>query len=172
MTKPLKLTIELVPRTSWYNNMRKVVSRSTWDKIRRKAYADYGYKCGICDAKGRLSCHEIWEYHDQTHEQKLLGFIALCNWCHHVKHIGLAGILASRGELDYKKVVEHFMKVNQCDRATFDAHSEQAFRQWRERSQHNWHVSLGPWFELKRCWREDYLSEPHAWSLYQECIVV
>lgn len=148
MNDTLKLTIELVPRTSWYNNMRKVVSKATWDTIRKQVYADYGYRCGICRAKGRLSCHEIWHYNDQTHEQKLTGFIALCDWCHHIKHIGLAGILASRGELDYQKLIEHFCSVNQCDRPTFEGHTKQAFAQWHQRSQHQWQVSLGEYARL------------------------
>jgi len=114
----LKLTIELVPSTSWYDNLRKYTSKEDWDKIRKRTYAEYGNRCGICEAEGRLNCHEIWEYDDKKHIQRLVGFIALCDMCHHVKHIGLAGILASEGKLDYEKVVEHFMKVNNCDRDT------------------------------------------------------
>jgi len=148
MMKELKLTIELVPSTSWYNNLRSVLPKSVWDKIRKKTYAKYGYRCGICGAKGRLNCHEIWEYDDQNHVQKLVGFIALCDLCHHVKHIGLASILASEGKLDYERVVEHFMKVNGCDRKTFERHRREAFDQWRERSRYDWNVDLGEYESL------------------------
>jgi hypothetical protein len=143
MTQNLKLTIELVPQTSWYSNMRSLVTRSEWDKIRKNAYAEYGHKCGICGASGKLNCHEIWDYDDKTHFQNLAGFIALCDLCHHVKHIGLAGILADQGKLDYDAVVEHFMKVNDCNRKVFEQHKIEAFAQWRERSQHQWTVDLG-----------------------------
>lgn len=139
----LKLTIELVPRTSWFNNMRKMIPRPEWDKIRRRTYAEYGHRCGICGFKGRLNCHEIWRYDDYSHVQKLHGFIALCDLCHHVKHIGFAGVLATRGELDYGSVVRHFMNVNDCDRETFEKHREVAFDQWKQRSQHQWNVDLG-----------------------------
>ncbi len=142
-SKELKLKIELVPETSWYDNLRKHMDRKDWDKIRHKVYADYGYRCGICGDEGRLNCHEIWEYDDKKHVQKLAGFIALCDMCHHVKHIGLAGILADRGELDYEKVVEHFMKANNCSKNTFLKHRKVAFEQWRERSGHEWQVDLG-----------------------------
>lgn len=138
-----KLKIELVPSTSWYNNLRKYTTKDDWDKIRKKAYADYRYKCGICGASGRVNCHEIWEYDDKKQVQKLIGFIALCDMCHHVKHIGLAGILSSKGELDYEKVIEHFIKVNNCDRKTFEEHRKRAFKEWRERSQYQWHIDLG-----------------------------
>lgn len=143
MAEPLKLTTELVPRTSWYNNMRSVFSQATWDRIRRQVYSDYSHRCGICQAEGRLSCHEIWEYDDQNHVQTLRGFVALCDWCHHVKHIGLAGILARRGELNFDTVVAHFMRVNGCDKATFDKHHLHAMSQWAERSKQPWQVNLG-----------------------------
>lgn len=145
----LKLIIELVPSTSWYDNLRKVIPKVEWDKLRKQVYAKYGHKCGICGTdSGRLNCHEIWEYDDHNHEQRLIGFIALCDLCHHVKHIGLAGILASEGKLDYDKVVQHFTKVNGCDRRTFEEHKEQAFAQWRERSGYEWKVDLGAYKDL------------------------
>jgi len=85
----------------------------------------------------------MWEYDDKKHVQKLVGFIALCDMCHHVKHIGLAGILASQGKLDYEEVVQHFMRVNNCDRKTFEKHKENAFDEWARRSKHKWQVDLG-----------------------------
>jgi len=149
-TTALKLKIELVPFTSWYNNLRKKTTKENWDKIRKKAYADNRYRCGICGGKGRLNCHEIWEYDDKTHTQKLDGFIALCNMCHHVKHIGLAGILASQGKLNYEKVIEHFMKVNKCDRRTFEVHKKKAFEKYHERSQFQWKIDLGEYRNVIR----------------------
>jgi hypothetical protein len=148
MEKSLRLTIELVPKTSWYNNMRKVIPQKAWDKLRKSVYAEYGHRCGICGAEGRLECHEIWEYDDQNHTQTLRGFIALCPLCHRVKHIGLAGILALKGELDCEQVVLHFMKVNECSRDVFEQHKKQAFEQWRLRSQYQWVVNLGQYESL------------------------
>lgn len=68
-SKELKLKIELVPSTSWYDNLRKYTLKQDWDKIRKKAYANYGYRCGICGAEGRLNCHEIWEYDEKTYSE-------------------------------------------------------------------------------------------------------
>ena len=147
-SKELRLKIELVPSISWYDNLRKVLPKSEWDKIREKTYAKYGHICGICGVEGREYCHEIWEYNEKNHIQKLVGFIALCNMCHFVKHIGLAGILASEGKLDYEKVIEHFMNVNNCDRRTFEKHKKRAFEEWRERSKHEWNVDLGEYESL------------------------
>jgi len=147
-TEELKLTIELVPSTSWYSNLRKYLSKEDWDRIRRRTYAEYGYRCGICEAEGTLYCHEIWEYDDKQHIQRLVGLIALCKMCHHVKHIGLAEILSMEGKLDYEEVVFHFMKVNNCDKRTFEKHRERAFDEWYKRSQHEWRIDLGEFKDM------------------------
>lgn len=144
----IKLKIELVPSSSWCDNLRKVLSKTEWDKVRKKTYADYKYRCGICGAEGRMNCHEIWEYDDEKYIQKLAGFIALCDMCHYVKHIGLTGVLASEGKLNYKKVIEHFARVNNCSKEDFEIYMEVVFEQWSRRSQHNWLVDLGEYENL------------------------
>jgi hypothetical protein len=145
----LKLTIELVPEPCWYNNMRKVLPSTEWDKIRRQVYHDHHHSCGICGAHDiRLSCHEIWEYDDEYHIQRLKGFIALCDMCHHVKHIGYAGLLASEGKLDMQLVIHHFCQVNECTVEAFTKHEQAAFDLWNKRNQHEWVTDLGEYQQL------------------------
>jgi len=79
MSKDFRLTIELVPRPCWYSNMRTTIPRAAWDKLRKQVYAQYNYCCGVCQLEHvTLHCHEIWQYDDTLHSQKLNGFIALC----------------------------------------------------------------------------------------------
>src|SRR6266699_4186396 len=145
----LLLTIELVPSTAWERNLRDLLTQSQWDTLRRQVYKQYNYHCGVCDASNTtMYCHEMWQYDDRTHTQKLIGLIALCRWCHHCKHLGFAGVLASRGELDYEQVIQHFQRVNHCSREVFDAHKQQAFATWRERSRHEWTLDLGAYASL------------------------
>jgi len=145
----MKLNIELVPSTQWYNNIRKVLPRKEWDKLRRQVYRDYNHTCGICGSKNsRINCHEIWVYDDSKRIQKLDGFIALCNDCHMIKHIGLAGILANKGQLDYVKLVEHFLEVNSCEKEDFDNHKNEAFKQWRIRSAKEWTIDFGEYEQI------------------------
>jgi hypothetical protein len=149
MFKDLLLTIELVPRPCWYSNMRTNVSRVTWDKLRKQVYAEYNYHCGVCQIENvTLHCHEIWQYDDILHIQKLNGFVALCEMCHHCKHMGHASILATEGKLDLNKVIEHFMRVNQCSRAEYDEHSDKARSTWSERNKHQWTTDLGNYSSL------------------------
>lgn len=148
MNKKFKLTIELVPRTSWGKNLRNQVPRRIWDKIRKYVYAEHGHQCGICGADGRLICHEIWEYDDLNYIQRLQGFIALCNLCDHVKHLGKATQLAAQGKLDMKKVEEHFMRINNCDLETFKKYAIEVGQQHKERSKHEWRLDLGEYQKL------------------------
>ena len=141
----MKLKIDLVPSTVWYSNLRNKISNEEWDKIRKKSYSDSNHVCAICGSKGKLNCHEIWEYNDQTHVQKLKGFTALCDNCHMIKHIGFAGIQSNKRLLDMDNLIDHFMNVNNVNKEIFDKHREESFRIWRERSKHNWKTDLSKW---------------------------
>ena len=58
------------------------------------------------------------------------------------------GMQEASRKLDYEKVVEHFMKVNNCDRDTFEKHEEKAFEHWRKRSSHEWQVDFGEYGDI------------------------
>jgi hypothetical protein len=135
----MKLTVELVPSTVWYSPLYRLLPRDLWNKIRGKIIAENGRKCQVCgETKGKMNLHEIWNYNDVKYIQKLEGFILLCEMCHHIKHIGLAGILANEGKLDYNEVMKHFCRVNSCSEKEFDSHVHSAFMIWSKRSQHRW----------------------------------
>lgn len=138
------ITIELVPSTAWWANVRSNVSRAEWDKIRFKAYDNAKGVCEICGEKGKnqgyshdLECHEIWEYIIPEYIQKLTGFIALCPECHTVKHPGLANI-KGRTEVVFRKLC----KVNNITRAEARQYIVDAFRVWKKRSEHTWTLDI------------------------------
>lgn len=147
----LRLTIEPMPESSSRTNLRERIKPSRWDQLRKQVYADNGHKCAVCGAEGvMLNCHEIWDYDDEKHIQRLAGFTALCNMCHAVKHVCRVGLaeailgLASRGQFDPDEpAAAHFMKVNQCDRATWDKHYDESRAVRDERSKYRWRVHLG-----------------------------
>ena len=64
----MKLTIELVPRTSWYNNVRSNVSKERWDELRFDSYAKAKHHCEICGETGKEQGYE----HDVDCEEKLV----------------------------------------------------------------------------------------------------
>jgi hypothetical protein len=144
MAKSMNLTIELVPKTAHYANLRNAVKRSVWEKIAKKTKEEQGGKCGICgDQSHRLNCHEIWKYDDSNFIYTLVGFISLCGYCHDVKHMGFTKIKAEQGLVDLEEVIEHFCKVNGCTRAEFKKHEKEAFVEYHARSQYKWEPDFG-----------------------------
>lgn len=143
----MRLAIELVPDKCWYRSLRSIVSGEVWDKIRHKVYKKAGYKCEVCGAdKVKLYCHELWSYDDETHIQKLRGFECVCELCHRVNHIGLAGI--QLGEDEYKAVIRHYLKVNECSYGTYELEIDKAFCVWERRSKFDWTIDYGEYAYL------------------------
>ncbi len=142
--KNIKLTIELVPESSFYHNVRSEVSTATWDKIRKFVYKRANYKCEICGGQGDkhpVECHEVWYYYDaglgSKALQRLIKFIALCPKCHQVKHFGLSRI---RG-LEFK-AEEHLKTINNWDNWEARGYIDDCFETWGERSQMEWQVDV------------------------------
>jgi hypothetical protein len=140
----MKLTIELVPQTAWRKSLAQTLPKKVWLGIRESHIERNGKKCEICgETEGIFNLHEIWNYDDVNYLQKLEGFVLLCVMCHHVKHIGLAGILADEGKLDFNGVIAHFCRVNSCNERDFHEQEKEAFSVWRMRSSHNWRQDFG-----------------------------
>lgn len=129
----LKLTIELIPKTSWFSNVRSAVSKAEWDKIRKQVYEKAYYVCEICGDIGPhhpVEAHEVWEFNDKKLTQTLIGMIALCPNCHLVKHMGFANISGKRNI-----ATNHFIKVNNLKKDEAQILINDAFVLWKKRSQ-------------------------------------
>jgi hypothetical protein len=137
---PARLTIELVPKTSWYNNVRALVDEPSWDRIRRQVYRQADYRCEVCGGKGPehpVECHEVWRYDDRTRMQALVRMTALCPACHQVKHLGFANVKGKGAQAR-----AHLARVNGWTLAQADAYISQAFQVWAQRSQGPWTLDL------------------------------
>ena len=142
---PPKLTIELVPATVWGSNLRSVLPKWKWDQLRKKCYRQAKYRCQICSGRGPkhpVECHEVWNYDDHQHIQRLDGLIALCPKCHEVKHLGRAH-LVGRG----LQARQHLQQINQWSPAECSRYINQAFDVWARRSQEQWSLDLS-WLKL------------------------
>jgi hypothetical protein len=134
-----RLTIELVPRTCWFSNVRDRVSREDWDRIRKQTYAHADLRCEVCGGRGSkhpVECHEVWEY-ESAGVQCLIRMIALCPACHEVKHIGLAE-LKGRREI----AAGHLAKVNGWTAPVADKYIEKAFATWDMQSDRTWSLDI------------------------------
>jgi len=145
-TKPKqpKLSVELIPSTCHFSNVRTTVKPSEWDKIRFISYEAADNKCEICKDTGKaqgykhnVECHEIWNYDDEKHEQKLVGLISLCPTCHQVKHIGRA-IAIGKQSVCFLQLA----KVNKWTPQQVQEHVIASFELHKERSRYKWTLDL------------------------------
>ena len=138
--KKIVLSIEMIPQTSWFSNVRSAVSKAQWDVLRKQVYANAYHICQICGGVGPkhpVEAHEIWKYDDKNLVQKLEGMIALCPNCHMVKHIGLAQV---QGKKDL--ALKHLMKVNKISKKDAEQYIADSFMVWAMRSTKSWTLDL------------------------------
>lgn len=136
----MKLTIELVPTTCWYSNVRSNVQPNTWDHLQRIAFDQAGHVCEICGGVGRrhpVEAHEIWHYDDHRVIQRLERIASLCPDCHEVKHLGNA-IQSGNGP----RALSWLATVNGISRASAFAYVQHAFNIHKIRSQFQWHLDI------------------------------
>lgn len=128
--KNLKLTIELIPKGAWGNNLRQCLSKKDWDILRNFAYKRAGYKCSICGKEdSQLDAHEVWVFDISSKTQTLEDIIALCSSCHGVKHI------RNSQRIGYgKNSKSHFLKINECNEMTFANHLFEAETLFNQRN--------------------------------------
>jgi len=143
-TKKPKLTIELVPTTCFFSNVRSQIPKKEWDRLRKESYKNAKYKCEVCGSTGleqgykhALECHEIWSYDDETKTQKLEGLISLCPRCHQVKHIGRTTIIGKQAE-----AFKQLEKVNGWDHKQVVDYVAEAFLTHRWRSNWEWKLDI------------------------------
>ena len=135
-----RLTVELVPGSCWYTNVRSEVSRDAWDRLRRPVYRRARWRCEVCGGRGRdhpVECHEVWQYDDLARVQRLVGLIALCPACHGVKHLGRSYLMGHDEE-----AIAHLRAVNGWTADHADTYVELVFAIWELRSRVSWHLDL------------------------------
>lgn len=138
------LTIELVPQTCWFSNVRSNVSTADWNKLKKISARQAGNKCEICNGQGDkwpVECHEIWHYDDEKKIQSLNGLISLCPSCHEVKHMGFAN-MQNRGHI----AQDHLAKINGWSQEKTSQYVQKQFDVWLERSKYEWKLDIS-WLE-------------------------
>lgn len=107
--------------TSTHNvNLRQILPRTKWDKLRKQAYDRANHKCELCHAlPKRLEAHELWFFDFDTNVQYLKRLVALCSKCHSMQHALLLRLQHDQGIKNADVVVRHYNKLNN-DKITFD----------------------------------------------------
>jgi len=132
--------VDLVPETSWLQNLRKELTQKEWNSIRSDVYDKANNVCEACGGKGMrhpVEAHERWEYDIENRIQKIVNIEALCPSCHRVTHIGFAEAIGL-----YDAAVRHLKLVNRWDQDKAESHIDEAFSVWEARSNITWEVDM------------------------------
>jgi hypothetical protein len=138
---PLRLRVELVPKSSWYGDLRELLDEETWERISSEVAERAGGRCEICAGRGPrhrpIECHELWRYDDRVRVQALERVVALCPDCHTVQHMGFANLHGGGTQAR-----AHLARINGWSLARTDAHIAEAFRLWAQRNQGSWILDM------------------------------
>lgn len=165
--KKFKLKIELIPSNNWGINLRRYYSNSEWNKIRKEELEKSNYSCSICGNNTRkLNCHEEWEFDDEKWIQKFASLKIVCDLCHHCNHPGRLGQIDYTGEIT-KKVIEHFLSINNCSYEEYVEHKKEAWKLFRLRSKKRYSVDFGDKVNDERYWRGEFKVKVAKFRKYQ-----
>ena len=133
----LKLTINMLPKGAWNNDLSKTLSKKDWDKLREFAIKRANGQCEICGFEtNNLDVHEEWEFDIEKKTQTLKQIIAICSKCHGVKHFKNS-VRLGYGE----EAQKHFMKVNDASEMEFASHLNKSLFEYNERnSVYRWKI--------------------------------
>ncbi len=128
--------ISPIPAPLWGVNLRKVLTRTEWRKVREGLIAERGLKCETCGGvqyeTKDIAAHEEWEYDTSGSPAvaKLTGIRLVCWPCHAVEHFGATKSMVASGDLSdfaIEDTIAHFCRLNGVGKAEFDAHHQKAF---------------------------------------------
>lgn len=131
-----KLEFEMIPDTLYGINARSFLTETEWKTISHNV-RKIG-KCACCmESKeiSKLDAHEIWDYDDKKHIQKLQDVIPVCDLCHATIHIGHS---IKEGLYTEDELLEHYMKVNQISKEQSETCLQNARIKIGERNKYNW----------------------------------
>jgi len=130
-----ELYIDMIPKTSYFKNVRSLFTDSDWNLIRHHIYERSYYKCECCGIKKfkYLEAHERWIYNYETKTQTLIRIIALCKLCHNATHYG-----HSKKTKNILKINEHLKKIKNINDEELNKHIDEAYNIWKERNKIKW----------------------------------
>ena len=131
------LVPEMLPVTTWEQNIRHKMGPDVWDRIRKHAYRAAGFRCEICGTRGKLEAHELWRLVNETSVQKLVRILALCPLCHKAHHLGIARRLGM-----YDDVRKHLKWVNGWSEKELSEAIQDTYEIWEQRCEWPWEVDI------------------------------
>ena len=134
-----RLNFEPVPARSRLATLAKLLPPNDWNLLRRGTYRRAGYRCEACGNRGRLNCHEVWQFLPESRRQVLAGLRCLCDKCHRATHLTIV-----HDDTEREALLVHVAQVNRLSREEAEQLFRQALAWQREVDRREWIVDLGP----------------------------
>lgn len=134
-----KLYIDMIPKTTYFKNVRLLFNDTDWNLIRHHIYERCNNKCECCGKKRMkyLEAHERWEFDEITQTQKLIRIIALCKLCHSATHYG-----HSKRTKNIDKINIHIKKINNFSDEQLNQHIKDSYNIWKKRNTIKWNLDF------------------------------
>lgn len=134
-----KLYIDMIPKTTYFKNVRSLFSENDWNLIRHHIYSRCDYRCECCKKKKNryLEAHERWLFDETTQTQKLIRIIALCKLCHSATHYG-----HSKRTKNIDKINNHIKKINNYNDEELKNHIKESYDIWKSRNNIKWNLDF------------------------------
>lgn len=137
----LRLWANLIPKNSFFDNLRYLFHNDEWDIIRKVVYKRDNFSCKICKRQNiKLEAHEEWVYNYENKTQKLENIVSLCNLCHINKHLGFAEILVKEKKKTQESIINHWCWVNNEKEKNFNNYRESVFELWNLKNLIEWKI--------------------------------
>lgn len=133
-----------VPLPLWGWNLRSLLERQDWNRIRRDAYVASGRCCRICGGVGEhhpVEADEIWVCDDDACVQSLSTVCAICPSCHGVRHWGRTAMLGNE-----RVALAHMAYVNRLSIHECQHLIDARMKEWAQRSTQEWTLDI-TWVE-------------------------
>ena len=134
-----KLYIDMIPKTTYFKNVRSLFGENDWNLIRHHIYSRCDYRCECCNKKKNryLEAHERWLFDETTQTQKLIRIIALCKLCHSATHYG-----HSKRTKNMDKINMHIKKINNYNDEELKNHIKESYDIWKSRNNIKWNLDF------------------------------
>ncbi len=131
--------LNLIPSNLWYLNLRKILSKESWELLSKKIRNEQEYTCYCCKIsyprlpKNKFHCHEAWWFDDKMNQVSLKALLCVCELCHQSIHLG---------RNDNKNAFKRIMNVNNWDYEMTKLYVESEFETWSKRSNKSWNINI------------------------------
>lgn len=144
---------DLIPQTSWGASLANMLTKGSWDALRKPLIARHNNVCELCGGRfDSLDVHEVWSYNRPTAEQvkssaldggsffgtQLLdGLMAICKDCHRCFHLGREKVNGTLGQ-----TLSRLALLNNWSTEEVDNYYSIIGERWEANSDFFWQLDL------------------------------